>query len=199
MNKQDEILLYWFGNIQKEEAPEDSKQKIWFLKSDLTDKEIKEKFLKDVENAISDIYCDWENNPDSALSLILLLDQFTRNIYRDTPLAFSGDSKALEIAEKSINKGFDKLFHPVKRVFFYMPFEHSEDINMQKKLLELFSNLISESKDDLKPLIEGFSDYAQKHYDIVEKFGRFPHRNKILGRESTNEEIEFLKQPGSSF
>lgn len=199
MNKQDEILLYWFGNIQKEEAPEDSKQKIWFFKSDSTDNEIKEKFLKDVENAISDIYCDWEDNPYSALSLILLLDQFTRNIYRDTPLAFSGDNKALEIAEKSINKGFDKLFHPIKRVFFYMPFEHSEDINMQKKLLELFSNLISESKDDLKPLIEGFNDYAQKHYDIVEKFGRFPHRNKILGRESTNEEIEFLKQPGSSF
>lgn len=199
MDKKDEILLYWFGNIDKNQTSDLAKQKMWFTKSENTDQEIKKNFAEDVINANNGNYDSWKQDADSSMALVILLDQFTRNIYRNTPESFSGDPKALNIAIESINNGFDKMFHPIKRFFFYMPFEHSEDIEMQKQSLKLFNKLMHDSPDELKSTMSGFKDYAQKHYDVIERFGRFPHRNKILGRESTIEEIEFLKQPNSSF
>ncbi|MFN8577850.1 MAG: DUF924 family protein [Candidatus Sericytochromatia bacterium] len=198
-NKYKEVLDFWFGNYLKETEPNESKSKMWFIKDSETDKEIKKTFLDDVESALNNLYDDWQNEPESSLALIILLDQFTRNIFRDTPRAFDGDLKALEIALKSIEKGFDKQFYPVKRIFFYLPFEHSENLDIQKKSLELFDNLLEETPPNLKEKISNFKTYAQKHYDVIERFERFPHRNKILNRESTNEEIEFLKTPNSSF
>lgn len=199
MNRYEDVLKFWFGDSLKETKPDDSKSKLWFIKSENTDKEIKDNFLDDVESCLNNNYDDWIDKPESTLASIILLDQFTRNIFRDTPKAFSGDSKALDVSIKAIEKGFDKMFHPTKRIFFYLPFEHSEDINIQRRSLELFDILIEESSPDLKDKMSYFKDYAKRHYDVIEKFGRFPHRNKILSRESTFDEIEFLKQPNSSF
>ena len=126
-----------------------------------------------------------EDTPRGALALIIILDQFSRNMYRGTEKAFSQDSLALEVCLRGIEKGFDKKLHSVERLFFYMPLQHSESLEMQRKSVESFSNLEKPfpSPHPLAPLISGFKEYADKHCVIIERFGRFPHRNEILGRE----------------
>lgn len=199
MEKHEEVLNFWFGNIVNEESPPDEKYKLWFEKNDLMDKEIRDLFLHDVEAALNNFYDSWQERPESALALIILLDQFPRNIFRNTPRAFEGDMSALQVALISVDRGYDKLFHPTKRVFFYLPFEHSENVELQNKSIELFTSLLEEAPNELKEKFVGFLDYAEKHKAVIDKFDRFPHRNHILARESTPEEIEFLKQPNSSF
>ena len=142
-----------------------------------------------------------KENPEEILAVVILLDQFSRNIYRDSPRSFAHDNIALNIVLKSIEKGLDKKMKAVERAFFYMPLMHSEDIEVQEKSVECFSGLEAEYKDndDFAQLVTQNRKYAVLHYDIIQKFGRYPHRNKILGRKSTSEEMEFLKGPGSSF
>ncbi|MBF8302770.1 MAG: hypothetical protein HW396_1051, partial [Candidatus Dadabacteria bacterium] len=154
-----------------------------------------------LELAVGGKLKSWENTPRGTLALIILLDQFSRNIYRGTAKAFSQDSLALYVCLRGIEKGFDKRLHPVERLFLYMPLEHSEDLEMQKKSVEYFSMLekLFPAPPSLASMVSEFKKYAGMHYVIIERFGRFPHRNEILGRKSTPEEIEFLKQPGSSF
>ena len=130
----------------------------------------------------------WRSTPLAALALIVVLDQFSRNLFRGTPRAFVGDPAALAAAASAIERGFDRLLSAQERTFAYMPFEHAEDLAAQRRSLALFGAL---DPDDI--------DYAKRHHDIIARFGRFPHRNAALGRESTPEEIEFLKRPGSSF
>lgn len=131
----------------------------------------------------------------------MLLDQFSRNIYRGAPEAFSQDSLALGICKRGIEKGFDRELHPVERIFFYMPFMHSEDLDVQKMSLTLFSELerAFPTPPELSGMLSSSREFAERHYEIIERFGRYPHRNGVLGRESTEEEIVFLKEPGSSF
>jgi len=124
----------------------------------------------------------------ASLSLVVVLDQFSRNLFRETPRAFSADSLAFSVAASAIGRGFDRLLSPVERTFMYLPFEHAEDLAVQRRSLALFEAL---NPNDM--------EYVKRHYEIIVRFGRFPHRNAILGRESTAEEAEFLKQPGSSF
>src|SRR3989304_7449671 len=199
--RQEEILQYWFGELKESEAPSSDYYKIWFAKGIEIDEYIKNKFEEDLKCAIEGKLKNWEDKPRGTLALIILLDQFSRNIYRGTAKAFSQDSLALEICLRGIEKGFDKRLHPVERLFLYMPLEHSEDLEIQKKSVEYFSMLEETftSTPSLVSIISEFKNYAEKHYVIIERFGRFPHRNEILGRKSTPEEIEFLKQPGSSF
>ncbi len=180
----EKILKFWFEDIDP---------KKWFMKDETFDRTLIKKFSDLHDEIISNKHTDWENNPDSALALILVLDQFSRNMFRDTPKAFKSDKFALRVAKNSIEKGFDKKVTK-GRQFFYMPFMHSEKLEDQEKSILLFTEL---AKDDNKS--EKLITYAIAHYDIIERFGRFPHRNKILNRESTNEEIEFLKTPNSSF
>ena len=123
---------------------------------------------------------------------MLLLDQFTRNIHRDTPMAFAGDARALATAEDAIARGYEDALDTFERWFLYMPFEHSEDLATQQRSLALFDRLARDGLDT--PL-----SYAQRHADVIARFGRFPHRNQILGRASSDAEREFLRQPGSSF
>ena len=124
---------------------------------------------------------------------MLLLDQFTRNIFRDTPRAFAGDARALATADEAIARGFDRELAPYERWFLYMPFEHAEDVAAQHRSLGLFGALAKEMGDD------GALDWARKHAEVIFRFGRYPHRNAILGRASTPEEEAFLAQPGSRF
>ena len=191
MSEVAEILAVWFG------SPEDSDygkpRPVWFQKNAEFDEQIRTRFLKDYELAASGKLDSWKESPGSCLALILLLDQFPRNLFRGQARAFATDSQALEVSKSAVDRGFDRQMLPVQRWFIYLPFEHSENLADQEKAVELMGQLAGDP--DSKSSI----DYAVRHREVIEKFGRFPHRNSILGRESTPEEKEFLKQPGSSF
>ncbi|MFN9211432.1 MAG: DUF924 family protein [Betaproteobacteria bacterium] len=185
-----EVLDYWFGAPG---APEHgSTRALWFTKSAQTDAEIRMRFGTAVEAALAGGLREWAATPRGALALIVLLDQFTRNIHRDTPRAFAGDAQALALARQLVANGADRILTPHERGYLYQPVEHSESLADQHDALPLFAALEAEA-----PL--GALEWARKHYEVIERFGRYPHRNATLGRESTPEEIEFLKQPGSSF
>lgn len=199
MNDFEKILFFWFGNLEKKEMPSENKNKIWFSKSDDNDKYIEENFHAMLEKSPKKLENFSEYDSDMYLASIILFDQFTRNIFRNKSDAFKYDYLALDLARETIKKGYDKEFNILKRVFIYLPFEHSENIENQETSLKMYQSLVDESPIELKSKMEFFKSYADKHYEIIKRFGRFPHRNKILGRESTKEEIEFLEQPGSSF
>ncbi|MDP3822807.1 MAG: DUF924 family protein [Burkholderiales bacterium] len=186
------VLDFWFA---AEGEPEHGAVRgLWFRKSDDTDRQIAERFGPLIEQALRGELEAWAAEPHSALAQIVLLDQFTRNSLRDTPRAFAGDKRALAAAMAMVGSRQDETLLPVQRVFVYLPFEHAEGMGMQEEALRLFSRLVVEA-----PALQGMLDYAQRHHDVVQRFGRFPHRNEILGRQSTSDEIEFLKQPGSRF
>lgn len=182
-----DIHAFWFGAAPLVERAE------WFRKDPAYDALIRSRFGEAIETALAGGYADWSATPRGALARILLLDQFTRNAFRDTPRAFAGDTLALELASQAVDAGFDTRMDRLERRFCYLPFEHSESPAAQERSLALFGRLARET-GDTSPL-----QWAEKHAVIVRRFGRFPHRNAILGRVSTPEEIAFLQQPGSSF
>jgi len=174
------VIAFWFdGNFE-------DRRKAWFIKSADFDTEIKIKFGDDVEKASAAAYDSLAQTPEGALALIILLDQFPRNIFRGDPQAFATDLKALVIARRAIANGLDTDLSVVQKIFFYLPFEHSENMDDQNRALELCEALGDDS----------YLKYAIAHRDVIERFGRFPHRNKVLGRLSTLEEIKFLKHFG---
>ena len=195
------VLNFWFGEVGKEGIPDKEKQKNWWIKDKKLDELIKNRFENDLLEARSVKIDEIGTNPDEFLAYVVLLDQFSRNIYRGKPESFSQDSTALNITLKGLISGVDKEMVPFKRAFFYMPLMHSEDMDIQKKSVNYFSALEKEFENDskFKDLVKQNLKYAVLHHDIIERFGRYPHRNVILGRESTTGEIEFLKGPGSSF
>lgn len=189
MSKYQEILDFWFGAG----SDRGKERKVWFIKDKEFDQEVKTRFLSVYHAAASGKLDSWKDSPDSCLALILLLDQFPRNIFRNSPQAFATDEKALEIAKYAVKQGYDIQLLPVERWFIYLPFEHSEKLEHQHQAVALFETL----QDD--PQSSSSIDYAKRHLEVIKRFGRFPHRNAILGRENTPEEEEFLQQPGSSF
>ncbi len=195
------ILNFWFGEINKNGIPYQEKQKMWWIKDKKLDELIKNQFENHLISAKSVKIGEISDNPDEMLAYVILLDQFSRNIYRETPGSFLQDTIALNITLKGIISGADKEMMPFQRAFFYMPLMHSEDIDIQKKSVDCFSNLEKEyeNSENFAQLVKQNKKYAVLHYDIIEKYGRYPHRNVIVGRESTADEIEFLKGPGSSF
>jgi uncharacterized protein (DUF924 family) len=201
IEKQSRILDFWFGDLKDGGVPPQELSRMWWAKNRGIDEYIRKNFENDLVSAVKGELEDWESTAHGALALIILLDQFSRNMYRDTPRAFTQDIQALSTAEKGIEKGFDNGLHPVMRVFFYMPFMHSESKDMQNRSMALFGALEKDftSPRELAEMLSDNMEYAERHRAIIERFGRFPHRNRILGRESTTEEIEFLKQPVSSF
>ena len=180
MVKKEEILNFWFKECKPEQ---------WFKKNEDFDQMIENRFSITIENAIAGNLGNWEESETGCLALIILLDQFTRNVFRDTPQAFAGDKRALALSQLCCDKNY--LTNPdiQRRQFMLMPMMHSENLAVQDASLPLFKKYAS--KKDY--------EYAEKHREIIARFGRFPHRNVILGRKSINEELEFLKQPGSSF
>jgi uncharacterized protein (DUF924 family) len=190
MRMQDEILDFWFG--PRGSAEYGKSRAVWFRKDAAVDQSIRTWFGGAVETALAGGFGDW-TAPRAALARVLLLDQFTRNIHRGTPQAFAGDGLALGISKAAVADGDDRSLIPVERWFLYMPFEHAEDRGAQQESLALFTRLRDESGlgDSLK--------WAERHAAVIRRFGRYPHRNAALGRESTPEEIEFLATPGSGF
>ncbi|MEM8780162.1 MAG: DUF924 family protein [Cyanobacteria bacterium P01_G01_bin.49] len=185
------ILNFWFG--KPEEKNYGKPNKFWFIKDTKFDQKVRSKFLTIYQQAAEGNLNHWQALPLSCLALIIILDQFPRNMFRQSPQAFASDDYALNLAQYAINNNFDCQVSPVQRWFIYLPFEHSENLIHQQQSVTLFSQL----KDD--PDSKSTIDYAYKHLKIIERFGRFPHRNQILGRVSTPEEIKFLQQPGASF
>lgn len=193
-----EILEFWFGDRRSDARVGTAQQKLWFDKNPDVDRAIRSRFGSLLEPARNRLL-DWQTTPRGRLAMILLLDQFSRNIFRGTPEAFAYDHVALELSLEGLAQGDDLDCGLFGRAFCYLPLEHAEDLVRQEQSVALFRNLLDEAPDHLKKTFDSFYDYAVRHRDIVARFGRFPHRNAILGRESTAEERDFLKQPGSSF
>jgi uncharacterized protein (DUF924 family) len=182
-----EVLDFWFGAPGSVQYGKPRAE--WFKKSDDFDALIRGRFLSLNVRAGAGQLAPWRDSPLTLLALIIVLDQFPRNLFRDSPQAFATDTIALDCARRMTVLNWDQRLNDVQRQFCYLPFEHAEDIETQRDCLRMFRALGSAD----------LLNWAQKHYDIIERFGRFPHRNAVLGRVSTPEEIEFLKQPGSRF
>ena len=191
MSRVDKILNFWFG--REDEADYGKYRTFWFTKKPDFDREIITTFKADYEQAAAGELDHWMESPYSCLALILLLDQFSRNMFRGTPQTFATDPQACSVAQHTIAKGFDQQLLVVQRLFVYLPFQHSEELDHQRQSVDLFRQIGEETE-----IAEAMS-YAVRHLEIIECFGRFPHRNEILGRATTIEEAEFLKQPDSSF
>jgi len=199
MSSSDEILVFWFGKNQEDLQIIHEKSSLWWGKDKAIDAQISMRFGSLLKKSKSSELDNWKNSPETLLAKIVLTDQFSRNIHRDTPNAFSQDVLALELCTQGIISGMDKKLRPIQRVFFYMPLEHSEAIECQNRSVELFEKLQLEVDDKLKEKFQGYVEFAEHHRNIILQFGRFPHRNRILKRESNPGEIEFLQLPNSSF
>lgn len=187
-----DVLDFWF--LPPDNRDYGQARGEWFRKDEAFDAHIRARFGTLIDAAIEGGLRAWEATPHGALARLIVLDQFTRNVYRGTPRAFAGDAQALALAVALTQAGQDRLLPPMLRAFAYLPFEHAEDLAMQARAVELFQ-LLSQAQ----PGFDGMLDYAERHQEVIARFGRFPHRNAILGRASTPEEVEFLRQPGSSF
>jgi uncharacterized protein (DUF924 family) len=186
------VMDFWFG--RHGDRGRDTPRQQWFVKSDSFDAQIRDRLGMLFPRAIAGDLQSWSAEPESAVAQILVLDQFTRNVFRGSAQAFAGDARALAAARALVDAGTDRKLSGVQRQFVYLPFEHAEDIGAQNEALRLFAQLERDA-----PEVGDLMSWAQRHHDVIARFGRFPHRNAALGRASTPEEIEFLKQPGSSF
>jgi uncharacterized protein (DUF924 family) len=185
-----EVLDFWFAAPGS--AEHGTARRLWFTKSDDTDALIRARFGATVDAALQAKLDHWREELRSMLALIVLLDQFTRNIFRDTARAFAGDAAAIALAERVVDAGLDRQFSLNERWFVYLPFEHAESLSLQERAVQLFKQLAADGLTE--PLA-----WAIKHRDVVARFGRFPHRNALLGRVSSPEEEAFLREPGSRF
>ncbi|MES2414859.1 MAG: DUF924 family protein [Pseudomonadota bacterium] len=188
-----EILEFWFADGLQKGWPSQDMKELWWGGSKGLDETVKAKFGNRVAEAVAGGLKDWEAEPLSRLALVLLLDQFTRNVYRGSGKAFSGDARAQQLVTAALADGWDKQLPWVGRVFFYMPLMHAEDLSLQQECVQRFKQLALDAPDELKQNLAGNADFAVQHKDIIEKFGRFPYRNAALGRSSTPAEEEFLK------
>ena len=187
-----QVLDFWFGAPGS--ADYGTHRPLWFEKRDATDAAITKRFGALVDQALAGALTDWDSTAHGTLGRILLLDQFTRNIHRNTPQAFAGDALALRAAKALVDQGRDAQLLPVERVFAYLPFEHAEDAGEQARSIARFTAL-----KNAHPGFDNTYDYALRHQAVITRFGRFPHRNAILGRSSTAAEEAFLATPGAGF
>lgn len=199
MSKMEAVWDFWFGKLDDEGCASEERAKSWFTKNPDFDQEIREKFEGLYEEIVAGEHEDWLETVRGLLSYVIVLDQFSRNMFRDTAKMYAADEKALAVAKKGIERGDDKELPFAARKFLYMPLMHSEDLADQQRCQQLFEQWRDEEEGEKREELEVNVGYAIRHLVIVERFGRFPHRNWILGRETTEEEEEFLKTPGSSF
>ncbi|HTP39704.1 MAG TPA: DUF924 family protein [Steroidobacteraceae bacterium] len=199
------LLDYWFGTTPPTPDELPARMRLWFGDEHApelrpqNDEALRLRFGAWARAAARGELDDWASSPRRRLALILLLDQLPRNLYRGTPQAFSQDAAALSQTLSGMQLGADAALAPVERMFFYMPLEHSESPDVQEESLAAFQRLQSEADAALRPMLQGVYEYARVHHDIIARFGRFPHRNHILGRVDTPEEAEWLRKAGPSF
>ena len=194
------LLDFWFADSQDSYEGFLQRRQTWFTVSAEFDEAISTRFKSMMTSALRGEFADWERSPKSLLALIILHDQFPRNVFRGTPKAFTHDSEALRLALKSIDTQFDLNLSSLERMFAYMPFQHAEDMQIQRLSVKKFGELVKLETDPvMKEHARESENYAILHHDIIERFGRFPHRNAIFGRESTDEEREYLDAGAETF
>lgn len=193
------ILTFWFGTEPFTATTLVELRKRWFQGGPEIDQHISDSFCDLPRQAISGVLDPWRDEPRSALALIIVLDQFPRNQYRNTPEAFLYDDHAGAVLKNCLDNNLQVPLHPVEQVFLYLPYEHAEDIGLQELSVSLFTALLRQVPMELKECFQGFLDYALAHRDVIRRFGRFPHRNKILKRTATQEESDYLATVGRGF
>lgn len=195
-----DVLDDWIGAARDSAEAADEKNKLWFTKSFATDSYLAETYLDLLVALANGVAEDWAaQGARPRLAAIIALDQFSRNIFRDSGLSFRHDRLALDLCKHGLNTRQDEGLSEAERIFFYLPLEHSEQMSDQEKSVACFSRLLEAAREPFKPLCENTLNYAIRHRDVIEQFGRFPHRNTLLRRRNTPEEIVYLAQPGAGF
>jgi len=188
-----DVLDFWFGDGLQRDWPSNDRQALWFGGGTEQDETIRRRFGALVESALNGGLTDWESTPPTRLALLIVLDQFSRNLYRGQARAFDGDARAQQLVLAALAAGEDNSLARVGRVFLYMPLMHAEDLALQERCVACFTALHDNSPPALRQTLAGNLHFAREHRDIIERFGRFPHRNAALGRESSSDEMQFLK------
>ncbi len=202
MSDPEEILAFWFGETLEDACTLDAfaaRTKSWFFRDDALDATIRARFADDVGRAAGGELATWKDSPEGRLALILLLDQFPRNLNRGKKEAFATDREALDLATEGLAAGVDRALSAGQRLVFYLPFMHAEDAALQAKAETLYRALHDGGPEHLRPELAGAVKAAERHRFIIDQFGRFPHRNEALARPTTEEERTFLAGPGSRF
>jgi uncharacterized protein (DUF924 family) len=192
----EDVLSFWFGPPG---SPPLTNAELWFARDDAFDARIRERFAATLRAAAAGELEAWRDTPTGALALVVVLDQFSRNLNRDSPGAFANDPAARDVAKDVRARHLDRALAPVERSFLYLPYEHAEDLALQEESVALFAELAAAAPPELAEHLRTTLDYARRHRDVIARFGRFPHRNDVLGRASSPAEIAFLKEPGSRF
>ncbi|MDG2540027.1 DUF924 domain-containing protein [Dyella jiangningensis] len=186
----EEVLGFWFDPAAEVH---------WFDRDNAFDAHVRERFGAALKAAADGELDGWSATPEGWLALLIVLDQFSRNIYRDDARAWAYDAKAQALALAGIARGDDQRLAPLRRLFAYLPLEHAENLALQRHCVQLFERLVDPLPAGQRAQFENFLDYARRHHDVIERFGRFPHRNAVLGRPDTDAEQAYLAQPGSGF
>ena len=194
-----DVLEFWFRDATRSPEALERRGAVWFQADPAFDRECAARFAVLIESAVWGTLDGWAQTPHGRLALVILLDQMPRNIHRGSRAAFAHDEQAAAHCVAGIESGQDRSLHPVERVFLYMPLQHAEDLDLQRRSVERFESLAAEVDDAWRGRFAENAHYARLHRDIVERFGRFPHRNRVLGRESTEEELRYLADGGPTF
>ena len=194
-----DVTTFWFRDATRSPEALERRGAVWFGAEPAFDRECATRFAVSLEDAARGALDDWTGTPQGRLALVILLDQMPRNIHRGSPAAFAHDEQAAAHCIAGIESGQDHSLHPVERVFLYMPLQHAEDLGLQHRSVERFESLAAEVDDAWRDRFAENAHYARLHRDIVERFGRFPHRNRVLGRESTEEELSYLADGAPTF
>jgi len=196
----EEILDFWIGDARTSAEATNEKRELWFKKSDETDTLLRDRFRETVDALAGGLAEEWDAvGPHANLAAVIALDQFSRNIFRGTAQSFASDALALKLTLNALDRGDHLARSPAEQAFTYLPLEHAEDHAMQARCVVLFSELAKSAPIEFKDACEDWLDFAHKHKVVIDQFGRFPHRNDILGRRSTQEELEYLAEPGAGF
>jgi uncharacterized protein (DUF924 family) len=190
MERWEQILAYWFGD----EDGARSRSNLWFGQSDATDAEIRTAFGRDHELASEGRLDEWAATSRGRLALILVLDQFSRHIHRDRPAAYAQDARAQELCLQGILRGLDRRLSPLERWFFYIPLMHAESLDLQTRSVHCFRQLVEDAPPQYQEAVQAALDHARQHCDIIERFGRFPERNELVGRPPTADELRYLER-----
>lgn len=199
MDTANDILEFWFGEALTGATALAAQARRWFGADPVLDAELRTRFGDLVELAGHGGLDHWRQTPEAALALVLLLDQLPRNLYRGSGHAFHFDSRALHITRHTLDQGFDTAVHPVQAVFFYLPLEHAEDFALQDESVACFEALLADAPAFAEPFLRGTLRYAYEHRELIHRFGRFPHRNALLGRPSSPDELAYLQGGGHTF
>lgn len=193
------VLDFWLGAAEPTDASALARQALWFTKSDALDADIRSRFGGLVQQARAGRLDGWAATAAGRLALVVLLDQFSRNAWRGQPESFAGDAKALALALAALENGHWESTAPLARIFLALPLEHAEDPALQARSVALCTQLAAQATPETRAVLSGVLDFAHRHQAVIARFGRFPHRNAVLGRASTAEEQAYLAQPGSGF